>query len=315
MSLIVPSYYTSFSCIGSQCKHNCCIGWEIDIDDFSLSYYKSIGGSLGLKLKENIIADGFDAHFILSKDGRCPFLTPNGLCEIITEMGEDALCDICALHPRFRNFYSDRVEMGLGLCCEEAAKIIISNKKPVSFINIERDNRVEKPSKNENLFFAERGELFAFIENDKIPFLDKISFLSEKYNLKSFTDASKVIKHYASLEHLTKEWPKLLEGLISHEVSFDKLFLKCEFNREFSNLLHYFIFRHFCPTRSEVEKCATIGVAILSIFIIGAICDMKGKITIDELIDISRLYSSEIEYSDINFKSLVNLIKEDYYVR
>ena len=29
----VPNYYDKFKCIADRCKHSCCIGWEIDIDD------------------------------------------------------------------------------------------------------------------------------------------------------------------------------------------------------------------------------------------------------------------------------------------
>ena len=27
-----PDYYPLFHCIADRCRHNCCIGWEIDID-------------------------------------------------------------------------------------------------------------------------------------------------------------------------------------------------------------------------------------------------------------------------------------------
>ena len=38
-----PAYYKAFRCIGSDCTENCCIGWEIDVDEDTLAYYKSIG--------------------------------------------------------------------------------------------------------------------------------------------------------------------------------------------------------------------------------------------------------------------------------
>ena len=31
--LVYPDYYPEFRCSASACKHNCCIGWEIDIDE------------------------------------------------------------------------------------------------------------------------------------------------------------------------------------------------------------------------------------------------------------------------------------------
>ena len=125
MKIVVPNYYKEFQCIASACRHSCCIGWEIDIDSATYSYYGSIGGDIGERLKECTAVNDGQAHFILDKNERCPFLNCNGLCDIITECGEESLCDICADHPRFRNFFSDRTEIGLGLCCEAAAKLIL----------------------------------------------------------------------------------------------------------------------------------------------------------------------------------------------
>ena len=42
MKLYAPSYYKSFKCIADKCRHSCCIGWEIDIDDDTFEYYKTV---------------------------------------------------------------------------------------------------------------------------------------------------------------------------------------------------------------------------------------------------------------------------------
>ena len=39
-----PDYYPLFHCIADRCRHNCCIGWEIDVDGDSLAAYDQIGG-------------------------------------------------------------------------------------------------------------------------------------------------------------------------------------------------------------------------------------------------------------------------------
>ena len=36
MLTVYPDYYSAFRCIAGACKHSCCIGWEIDIDEESL---------------------------------------------------------------------------------------------------------------------------------------------------------------------------------------------------------------------------------------------------------------------------------------
>ena len=133
---IYPDYYDKFRCIASKCKHNCCIGWEIDIDEDTLSYYNSVTGDFSKRLKDNIeLSD--TPHFKLSSNERCPFLNDKNLCDIITTLGEDKLCDICSQHPRFHNELPDRIESGLGLCCEEACRIILSQKEKVKLVSDE----------------------------------------------------------------------------------------------------------------------------------------------------------------------------------
>ena len=80
MNLVMPDYFEQFNCIADRCKHNCCIGWEIDIDDDTLEKYACVSGELGHRLKTNISLDE-NAHFVLSNE-RCPFLNECGLCDM-----------------------------------------------------------------------------------------------------------------------------------------------------------------------------------------------------------------------------------------
>ena len=49
MTEIFPNYYDKFKCIADKCRHSCCIGWEIDIDDDTMELYNSIGDENILK--------------------------------------------------------------------------------------------------------------------------------------------------------------------------------------------------------------------------------------------------------------------------
>ncbi len=129
MKTYVPNYYKEFSCIADRCTHSCCMGWEIDIDEDSLNKYKAMEGPLGDALRANI-SEEETPHFILQPGDRCPFLLESGLCRLILAQGEDILCQICTDHPRFRNFWTDRIEVGLGMACEEAARVILSSPEP-----------------------------------------------------------------------------------------------------------------------------------------------------------------------------------------
>ena len=151
MNIYVPEYYPEFRCVASECRHTCCAGWEIDIDEESLARYDRLPGPFGDVVRHSI-QRGEAPHFALTAGERCPLLNGDNLCELILHAGEGALCQICRDHPRFRNYYSCRVEMGLGLVCEEAARLILSWPRPLRLTLLERDGR-EAPTEDEQYLF------------------------------------------------------------------------------------------------------------------------------------------------------------------
>ena len=58
MTYDYPSYYSQFHCIGGSCPDSCCIGWEVDIDEETCDYYKSLKGPFGDRLRAHIKEDG-----------------------------------------------------------------------------------------------------------------------------------------------------------------------------------------------------------------------------------------------------------------
>ena len=211
MMEIVPNYYKKFKCIADKCRHNCFIGWGIDRD----------------KIRKNI--EGNEPHFILGKGDRCPFLNDRGLCDIISECGEDAICDICTLHPRFKNFYSAFEETGLGLCCEEAARIILSEKDklclPVP------DNMTEE----EEIFLRIRNKIFSLLQNRNLSIKERFSALTEKAGIKFEFSLKNLCDFYLSLERLDDCWTDELMEL--KELSFDeKIFEDERFKIPFEQL-------------------------------------------------------------------------------
>ena len=171
MKKIVPSYYKKFHCIADKCKHSCCIGWEIDIDDKTKSVYESVPGDFGIRLKNSINTENGVSCFVLAEKDRCPFLNEKGLCDIILNIGEEHLSQICTDHPRFRNYFSDREELGLGLCCEEAAGIILNEREPFSLeIIAEGDEHLTDFEKE---LLGKRQEMFEIFNRADISFNDK----------------------------------------------------------------------------------------------------------------------------------------------
>lgn len=140
--MILPDFYGRFRCKAGACQHTCCRGWDIDIDDVTADYYQQLDGPLGEAIRQHI-AEGPDGwHFCLTAEGNCPFLRPDGLCQLIRQAGDDILCDICALHPRFfqvvENGSSQAIELGgVGLCCEAACELLLSETGPLTFCDSE----------------------------------------------------------------------------------------------------------------------------------------------------------------------------------
>lgn len=114
-------------------------------------------------------------HFVLDAAERCPMLTEQGLCSLISEMGEGALCQICDDHPRFRSFFSDRTEMGLGLCCEAAAALILNSKAPFCLTVLEDDGEEETPDAEEVELLALRDELLSLLTDRQLPLAQRIA--------------------------------------------------------------------------------------------------------------------------------------------
>lgn len=287
MKEIFPNYYYEFRCIADKCKHSCCVGWEIDIDDDTMDLYNSLEGELAEKIRANI--EGDVPHFVLKDTERCPFLKENGLCEIICEYGDGALCDICALHPRFSNFYDDFTETGLGLCCEEAARLILTYQEEFSI-------DVPEFAQN-NSFFKERKEVFDVLQNRQVPAPERFRALSEKYGYIFQFSGKELYDFFMSLERLDKGWERELERL--KRVGNTQIFEREDLQIFFEQLSCYFVFRHF-------DK--GVGFTLLSCYVIGIICAECNSI--EEMLDVARMYSSEIEYSEENTQKVADFCFE-----
>ena len=138
MILRVPEYYDEFSCIASRCKDSCCAGWEIDIDDESYEYYRSVEGPFGDRLRESMfVAEDGGYRFKLKGPKRCAMLNDNNLCDLYTALGEEALCEVCTEYPRFSLVYGQVEQKALSLSCEEVGRILFGRTELEQLIDIE----------------------------------------------------------------------------------------------------------------------------------------------------------------------------------
>ena len=305
MKYITPAYYPDFKCIASACHHSCCIGWEVDIDADTLAAYGSMTNPYAEAIRESIDYDG-EPHFRLSSGDRCPHLSECSLCNIITECGESALSQICSDHPRYRSFYDGVTEIGLGLSCEEASRLVLESENPIGFLISDSEDfttaeyRAEYPVElfvDDDRFVVDEKYRFLYIAcNSDLSINDRIVKLLP--NMPSVEDIKTLL---LSLEILNEDWRKRVE-LVSAK-DFDLDFAKCSDYIE--RTISAFIFRHI-NCESFYSPAAVAAFATLSAMIVAALSK-----DLDDFADTIRAYSAEVEYSTDNTEKLLDFIEEN----
>ena len=330
IKLRMPSYYKQFQCTADKCSDNCCIGWEIDIDSKTYEYYKSIKGEFGDRLK-SCISDISVPHFILNNKERCPFLNESNLCDIYINLGENNLCGICTEHPRYYEWYNGLKEGGVGLCCESAAKLIVSQQENFSYyeISVNPESCDEYDQGNfeflfkirENILEYIHGELPLYIKiNDILIYAEKMqnnydnfSFetasIEESENISVKTDIVNILKSFASLELLSEN--NLFEkAALFFENNREEIFINKSMHKAFENIFIYFVWRHFLKSVYEEEFYSKIAFAALSTAVVALLCFSEEKNFSEEiLIKNAVYYSKEIEYNESN----LNRVFDSFY--
>lgn len=242
-----PSFFDQFKCIGSACTDTCCAGWEIEVDETTAEGYLTEKGAFGDRLRREIGSEPGEYFFKL-KNNRCPFLNKENLCDIFINLGEDRLCDICREHPRFYNWFGDYTEVGLGLCCEEAERLLFSDSKPLTFVeevHTDASDLLDDESEECEQMLEERKAIFTILQNRKknigarlkrlllqLPYADEMLLLTVPilewddpesipkldYNAKPSTNTLKssalfLIRFFGGMESLDETWPSMMKEL------------------------------------------------------------------------------------------------------
>ena len=291
MKIYFPSYYEKFKCIADKCRHSCCVGWEIDVDDATMEKYKGLSGDFGEDIRSHIC----DGVIELCDDERCPFLDSKGLCRIISSLGEGFISDICREHPRFYHSISGRVEGGLGAVCEEACRIILSSDGYADFVELEQV--ANPPEETDFDTLVEREKLYAILLDEGLSFSEKTDAIREKYDLPDlYTNADKWNEVLSSLEYLDSARKGLL-AIGKH--SFDR-----DLDKYLTRFLAYLIFRHVSVAEGHDNLRARVGFCLL----LSAVFEnmiAEGEPSFEEIVESARMVSEEIEYSEDNTASLV----------
>ena len=283
MKIFYPTYYKKFKCIADKCKHSCCIGWEISVDDATLDSYNQLPDA------EEILSHISDGEITLCADGRCPFLDKDGLCKIISRHGEEYTSQICQRHPRFYHQVEGRAECGIGASCEEACRLILSRDFG-EFYCLEQPDFEFDSSDFDSI--SHREKIYSLLKSN-LSYQEKLLQIAKNYNLPEINE--NLCDAINSIEYLFEEHRGLFGLTKIDENAENQVYLQ--------RFFAYLIFRHLSQADSEFNLRARLGFCILLTKILENFSADHSSFA--GICDFARIISEEIEYSEDNPDSLI----------
>ena len=296
MKLYAPEYYRSFACIADKCKHSCCVGWEIDVDPDTLKKYKTLCDDYG-KTILSTVEEGETPHFRLCEGERCPHLDERGLCRIILGPGEDLLCDICREHPRFYHDTPRGREVGVGMACEEACRLILSSQNYATFVPVgETDDECEPLDFDATVH---RDAMLKILSDHSFPYAARKEALCTRYGIPPrLLPQKEAQKLLSSLEYLT---PDNREHFLRYDASIDTKGLD---EQQLERALAYFIFRHVSLAGEVGEVRTALCFSLFCEQLLVSTARARGVRDACDMIELARTVSEEIEYSEENTEKI-----------
>ena len=174
--------------------------------------------------------------------------------------------------------------------------------------------------------------------------MDEIPELMEEYRDENFVNTlvkelesykgKESIKHknlceylnvYKNIKHINSNDPLGLEKALKYFEGNEEFYLRKhkEFNEyykenlyKFKNILVYFIFRYFMKAIFDYDVSAKIKLAIISTLMIKELAvvrfiDNNNEFTEEDMVEVSRIYSKDIEHSDENIENLQEIFETE----
>ena len=283
MLSIFPKFYKNFLCKADKCKHSCCKGWEIDIDEETAGKYLAMTGELGAEIRQNIGKNEDSYFFKLTEDERCPFLQKNGLCKIILNIGEENICEICTMHPRFFTMLDDVELCGVGLSCEKTCELLLGDEKDLVFYIEDTEEEVSF------------SEVLAVIGLNLPNEMQEFSLAVNAENI------NKVLEIMAKTEPIDENWSKelsIMQDMDNVELK-AKEYLENSDKNILNKIYKYILYRQL-ERLVDIDIEALINYAQYSILFI-ILHTMISK----ELGESVRRWSEQIEYDTDNVDLII----------
>ena len=174
--------------------------------------------------------------------------------------------------------------------------------------------------------------------------MDEIPELMEEYRDENFINTllnelesfkgKESIKHktlceylnvYKSIKHINSNDPLGLEKALKYFEGNEEFYLRKhkEFNEyykenlyKFKNIFVYFVFRYFMKAIFDYDVSAKIKLAIISTLMIKELAVVRfiennNEFTEEDMVEVSRIYSKDIEHSDENIENLQEIFETE----
>ena len=306
MIIVTPKYYKDFKCIAGDCPDSCCQGWEVDADEESLEYYKSLPNSLEIKQRIDKVLDKdeFDnTIFTLAPKKRCPFLNDENLCDMHIAIGGEHTPVTCRNFPRFIYDFGGTREMGISFSCPVAAKLIYHSENHLEF---EQEINSDLPVLNDidaELFMKikqARTKAFSILQSAEKPLNKRLSELLDfakelQKELDDYPEGGNDISFkevFNNPELINPEWEEKVKNITVKPIK------NTLYNE---NIAAYFIYKYFLLSVYDSDVLSKVKMAVIGVLINTYMGE--GDWTM-------HLWSKETEHSQYNMDRYKRLLKE-----
>jgi lysine-N-methylase len=285
--------------VADRCRHNCCIGWEIDVDEDTLEKYRALSGEVGARIRASLTESEGCTCFCLGDGERCVHLDEQGLCRIIRELGEESLCEICREHPRFYHWIGERREGGLGAACEEAARLILDEADYASLVQANGEEVTITPETGKDFdAFAWRVALYGVLSDAALPYEERRRLVRARYALPTRLEGEALTALLAELEYLSEDHRALLAEAALRKAEPPAVAAE--------RFLAYLVYRHASPAEDEADFRLSVSLALQ---IERLFCGMTASLGLSS-VEAARILSEELEYSEENTAAIRQALLE-----
>lgn len=305
MKITEPIYYKDFKCIAGACPDSCCQGWEVDADEQSLAFYKTLSSDLEIKQRIDRVLDKdeFDnTIFTLAPKKRCPFLNSENLCDMHIAIGGEHTPYTCRTFPRFIYDFGGTREIGISFSCPVASDMMYNFKGHITFTDT---FNTEPPTLNDidaEVYFTllkARRQAYQIAQNDALTIAERLIALLDlaidvQPSLGEYREGGEDIDFFDVFRN-----PELINPEWSEKVNHAQIKAISNSNAN-ENIIVYFIYKYFMQAERDNDLISKIKMAAVGVLVHTYFGEDSWTV---------HLWSKETEHSQYNMDRYVKLLR------